>query len=402
MNQQVPTKITKAPTPSDGTPCQCGDQTNKVPGDGFVTGGGWVMLDGMARYRGNPIDPAANRANFGFNAKFNNAGVPRGSTNFVFEGGSSFHFHSTTGGASYGFLEIPNGVQARWGGTGTLAEAGNNAQAGYSFYVAVQDWGEPGADDTWRIRIWETANTSNAIFDSAPQYSFGDTNDDRFMGTALGPITKNGGGNIQLHRKGITPPLVLPSNKKCHCKDTPSEGDGDGFVTGGGWINVAQTAIWNSEGSNSGPLEIPVGARANFGFNAKFQRGLPDGSTNFVFEGGHNFHFHSATGGNAHYDSLEVPSPTEARWCGPGSLATGADPKPRDFQDGYSFCVSVQDLGEPGAEDTWHIKIWKGSIVVFDSNPEFDIMSGPDRFEGTRLGEEEQNGGGNIQIHWKE
>ena len=86
----------------------------------------------------------------------------------------------------------------------------------------------------------------------------------------------------------------------------------------------------------------------------------------------------------------------------------------------YGFMVAVQDNGEPGAADTWRLRIWDtkvDGVLVLDSkgkNPKvpvtyvFDTCPGcaigsndPDRFDGTTLGELTSNGGGNIQIHWK-
>jgi len=132
---------------------------------------------------------------------------------------------------------------------------------------------------------------------------------------------------------------------------------------------------------------------------------------------------------------------------GTGTLATSLNPKKNDYKTGFCFMVSVQDHGEPGAEDTWRIRIWKcegpgGKLnsdpldltmdefvaqadmetrLVFDTNyvpksyryyneykfmfPLPSMMEPPDseryRFNGTNVGELHQNGGGNIQIHLK-
>jgi hypothetical protein len=160
--------------------------------------------------------------------------------------------------------------------------------------------------------------------------------------------------------------------------------------------------------------------KANFGFNAKFKKNdmVPDGSTNFDYEG-NEFHFHSETGGNSKYDFLEIPSPTEARWMGKGTLSLTARRMLGHDNDDivYGFMVAVQDNGEPGSSDTWRLRIWNpadGDLdwedshpvvpasYVFDTNPEFPTGYDDEyRFLGTELGELDSNGGGNVQIHWK-
>jgi hypothetical protein len=84
----------------------------------------------------------------------------------------------------------------------------------------------------------------------------------------------------------------------------------------------------------------------------------------------------------------------------------------------YGFMVAVQDNGEPGAADTWRLRIWNpadGDLTldsednpvvpakyVFDTNPEFPTgWNETSRFLGTTLGELDSNGGGNVQIHWR-
>jgi hypothetical protein len=403
--------------------CECADKSvDMLDGDGFVTGGGWIYLDPDNFYVDTDIVGVTfanqTKANFGFNAK-SKKGVPDGSTNFVIDG-NAFHFHSGTGKVNYDFLEVPDSIRARWWGTGHLSTAYGTAAEGdvYSFLVAVQDWGEPGADDTWRIRIWEKS-TDKLVFDTNPNvpadmsenYAQGDADNLRFLGTELGELDANGGGNIQIHRSKKGRTVMLANDVLCNCdpdeKIKPSEAGGGAFVTGGGWVYLAD-AIRNTTGT---PDEGLNDVKANFGFNAKFNKGnmIPDGSTNFDYDGG-GFHFHSVTGGNTVYDFLEIPTPTEARWMGKGTF-TGDNTE-------YGFMVAVQDNGEPGAADTWRLRIWdpadgdlsldsEGNPVVpakyvFDTNPKFPTgYNETSRFLGTELGELDSNGGGNVQIHWK-
>jgi hypothetical protein len=251
----------------------------------------------------------------------------------------------------------------------------------------------------------------------------------RFLGTELGELDANGGGNIQIHKSKKGRQVMLESDALCVCdpegKINPSEAGGGAFVTGGGWVYLAN-AIRNTTGTP----DYLDGNKANFGFNAKFKKntGQPDGSTNFDYEG-NEFHFHSETGGNVYYDFLEVPTPTEARWIGKGTLSLTARRilKNANANKGatpdivYGFMVAVQDNGEPGAADTWRLRIWNpadGDLTwegsnydipvvpakyVFDTNPEFPTASDSKyRFLGTELGELDSNGGGNVQIHWKQ
>jgi hypothetical protein len=258
--------------------CECADKSyGKADGDGFVTGGGWIYLDPDFTYVDTDIVGLnfANqtKANFGFNAKSKN-GVPDGSTNFVIDG-KAFHFHSATGGqTNYDFLEVPDGIHARWWGTGHLSTGSGIAQDGdvYSFLVAVQDWGEPGADDTWRIRIWETGSSPEiVVFDTNPNLPLMDEieGDKRFWGTELGELDANGGGNIQIHKSKMGRQVMLLSDARCQCdpegKINPTDAGGGAFVTGGGWIYLAD-AIRNTTGTS----EELNGNKANFGFNAKF------------------------------------------------------------------------------------------------------------------------------------
>jgi hypothetical protein len=436
INNEKVKNTTWLEVPDDQVPeyptCACADKSVDMDaGDGFVTGGGWIYLDPENFYVDTDIVGTTfakdTKANFGFNAK-TKKGVPDGSTNFVIDG-NAFHFHSGTGKVDYDFLEVPDGIRARWWGTGHLSTGAGNAAKGdvYSFLVAVHDWGEPGADDTWRIRIWETSS-NKLVFDTNKNVpgmeltADNDPNNDRFLGTELGELDANGGGNIQIHRSKNGRAVMLETDVNCACdpekKISPAEAGGGAFVTGGGWVYLAD-AIRNTTGT----VEELNGNKANFGFNAKFNKAqlVPDGSTNFDYEG-NEFHFHSETGGNVNFDFLEIPSPTEARWMGRGTLSLTAARRRglQKVQVTHGFMVAVQDNGEPGAADTWRLRIWNTEVdgdLVLDSdgkNPEvpatyvFDTCpdcptgsNDPYRFDGTTLGELTSNGGGNIQIHWK-
>ena len=60
-----------------------------------------------------------------------------------------------------------------------------------------------------------------------------------------------------------------------------------GFVTGGGWINVAS-------GSYIRPNPLTMSGRANFGFNSQYKKNanVPTGETEFNFQLG-NMDLHS-------------------------------------------------------------------------------------------------------------
>merc|ERR1712226_788241 len=492
--------VTDAPTfsPHYYSPCteDCGD------GEGKVTGGGWILLEDTSDiYFDRSVCPpnsdcsSANlegiKANYGFNAMFRK-GIPEGSTNFDFDGGF-FHFHSETQSTPLKFLEVIDGVHARWMGKGWLATTAkprkNDWDSGFCFMVGVQDHGEPGYLDTWRIRIWRCDDTcfsdnpgdthfkqadipnaftdcgnniDNLVFDTNPTYlKPGDiaipaiedeASEMRFNGTQVGTPDSEakGGGNIQIHLK-----TNGNNDKWCQCDC----GDGEGKVTGGGWIYLDGSYFntnycGNSQPCNAYAAEGLTGVKANYGFNAMYRKGIPEGSTNFDFDGGY-FHFHSATQGT-NLKFLEVIDGIHARWMGRGYLASTLVPKKNDWDDDFCFMVAVQDHGEPGYHDTWRIRIWycgqdnngpndqdcfadniddtpffqqdipnaftncghMDTRLVFDTNPDMplpgDVTPLPTtetvttelRFNGTEVGEQEPGvdgakGRGNIQIHLK-
>jgi len=151
-----------------------------------VTGGGWIKQPVGA------VPNSGGMAYFGFNAK-QHAGdtVPTGETNFKYRP-SNLHFHST----SYEALVVtitPDPVtpdKAEWWGSGTIDGTGD-----YCFKVNVTDAGEPGKNDSFRIRIWQkiTGTTTCSVPAPAPPLLLYDN------GFATQSETTIGGGNIQIH-----------------------------------------------------------------------------------------------------------------------------------------------------------------------------------------------------------
>ena len=239
------------------------------------------------------------KANYGFNAMYRK-GVPEGSVSFGFDGGY-FRFHSETKGQDLKFLEVNDGIRARWMGTGMLSTVKDPKKNSYDndfcYMVAVNDWGEPGYKDTWRIRVWYCGETDNKgdlpnglpPVDSPSDCSkYGDNDhlgigtpkthpflkcaDDmarlvfdthmhgelpsagfsglpktsellRFNGTEVGELgDQKGGGNIQIHLNGKpTAALeeIIKAGETPECCAVEFEGDGCiGFVTGGGQIHM--------------------------------------------------------------------------------------------------------------------------------------------------------------------
>ena len=419
---------------ASGPTCQCAVKTHSMAdGEGFVTGGGWIWLDDPEVYLNATMFPdiyIANhtKANFGFNA-MSRKGIDHGSTNFDIDG-NTFHFHSATRNTPLLDLEVPDGVRARWSGTGHL----DNGEDIYTFLVAVQDWGEPGFNDTWRIRIWKGEEGDDWMeawqnkfwtgvddtdwedkylaFDSTHTITEPDDTaeyDTTYWGTQLGdydpaadPEIKaenaKGGGNIQIHKSKIGSEVMLDSDDLCICdaenKVNPTMAKSS-FVTGGGWVNMTKEAMRCDDQHNNSTCYPVEGIRANFGFNAMTKKsdGYPDGSVNFDYSG-NDFHFHSLTGGKTQFEHLEILDDCmHARWMGNGTLSTLPDiarrqlaaPVTEDDDELYGFMVAVVDLDEPGANDMWRIRVWLISEsntfhenggnwkipheYVFDSNP---------------------------------
>jgi hypothetical protein len=119
-----------------------------------------------------------------------------------------------------------------------------------------------------------------------------------------------------------------------------------GFVTGGGWINVAP---------GSYPADPTLSGRANFGFTSKYKNGggRPTGETEFNFTVG-NFNFHSES-----YDWLVVSS-FKAQYRGTGSV---------NGVSGYEFRVTGYDgqISGGGGIDKFRIKVTRNGQTVFDN-----------------------------------
>ena len=147
---------------------------------------------------------------------------------------------------------------------------------------------------------------------------------------------------------------------------------GEGFVTGGGWINSPAGAY---------AADPALTGRANFGFNAKYLpgRNTPDGSTEFNFKVG-NLNFHSTV-----YEWLVV-SGAKAQYKGSGRINNAGD---------YAFTLTATDgqVNGGGGVDKFRIKIVDKATnrVVYDNNP-----GGSDDIDSANP---QAIGGGSIQIH---
>jgi PKD repeat protein len=122
-----------------------------------------------------------------------------------------------------------------------------------------------------------------------------------------------------------------------------------GFVTGGGWV-IAQPGSY--------PVNPSLSGRANFGFVAKYKKGLsvPEGNTEFQFQAG-SLNFHSHT-----YEWLLIVGPV-AIYKGSGTINGAGN---------YAFMVTAIDgkIAGGGGVDTFRIKIWDSTnddLIVFDN-----------------------------------
>jgi hypothetical protein len=143
-----------------------------------------------------------------------------------------------------------------------------------------------------------------------------------------------------------------------------------GFVTGGGWINVAP---------GSYPADPTLSGRANFGFNSKYKNGggPPSGETEFNFQVA-NFNFHSES-----YDWLVVSS-FKAQYRGTGSV---------NGVSGYDFRVTGYDgdINGGGGIDKYRIKITRNGQTIFDNRM--------GQSEDIDQANPQQIAGGSIVIH---
>jgi PKD domain/Bacterial Ig-like domain len=149
-----------------------------------------------------------------------------------------------------------------------------------------------------------------------------------------------------------------------------------GFVTGGGWINVAKTSY-----TANPDLE----GRANFGFNSQYKKNanIPTGETEFNFQVG-NMNFHSTA-----YNWLIV-SGYKAQYKGTGTINGGGK---------YSFTLTAYDgdITGGGGGDKFRIRITddnNANAVVFDNR--IGANAGPDNLD---TADPQAISGGSIVIH---
>jgi len=150
-----------------------------------VNGGGWIKQPFAA------LPDLGGMAYFGFNAKQHvGDAIPTGETNFKYRP-ANIHFHST----SYEALVVaitPDPLtpdRAQWWGSGTI-----NGTGDYCFMVNVTDAGEPGKNDSIRMRIWQkvAGTTTCSVPPAAPPLLLYDN------GFPTQSETTLGGGNIQI------------------------------------------------------------------------------------------------------------------------------------------------------------------------------------------------------------
>ncbi len=121
--------------------------------------------------------------------------------------------------------------------------------------------------------------------------------------------------------------------------------DRKGAVRGSGWFNSA---------AGNYPGNATAAGKFSFDFGAKFNKnGTPKGDGGFDFNAA-GFSFDATS-----VDSLVVTNPT-AVIGGKGKVnGTG----------GYSFLIVCYDGKAAGGPDKIRVKVWKGSVVVYDSQP---------------------------------
>jgi len=121
-------------------------------------------------------------ASFGFVSNYKKGhSIPTGDTQFEFEA-AGLEFVST----SYEWLVVTGSDCAKYKGAGTV-----NGVSGFTFMLTACDNGEPGTSDTFRIKIWDSADDETIVYDNQIGLD-----DDSYVGTEIA------GGNIQVHQGG--------------------------------------------------------------------------------------------------------------------------------------------------------------------------------------------------------
>ena len=122
-----------------------------------------------------------------------------------------------------------------------------------------------------------------------------------------------------------------------------------GFITGGGWIDSPAGAY-----TPQNTTDTDVTGRANFGFVAKYKKGLAEGQTEFQFKAG-NMNFHSEA-----YTALIV-SGYKAQFRGTGTV---------NGVSGYKFVLTAYDgqVNGGGGTDRFRIRITTSSGTVLYDN----------------------------------
>jgi hypothetical protein len=150
-----------------------------------------------------------------------------------------------------------------------------------------------------------------------------------------------------------------------------------GFITGGGWLNVAPGSYTGGPG---------LSGRANFGFNSQYKKGasVPTGETEFNFQAG-NMNFHAGV-----YSWLIV-SGYKAQYKGTGTI-NGAGK--------YSFTLTAYDgdlMSPTAGPDKFRIRITddnNSNAVVFDNRITADAS--PNNLD---TADPQVISGGSIVIH---
>lgn len=129
---------------------------------------------------------------------------------------------------------------------------------------------------------------------------------------------------------GVAEVILSSAKSDINCEPPVPPGPCHDFVTGGGWINSGTS-------------------RANFGFNAGFKAGasVPEVHLNYIDH---------ATG--KHVTAITITAygvgtagPTSRHFEGEATV---------DGTPGFSYSVDVNDLGEPGRQDTFALKLSDG------------------------------------------